>query len=224
MRGFLLGLALLLPSFAALGEPSPDRPEDEPHSSSGSVIIVDRTSYMLRFYRDGELQLESKVIIGRPGRETPPMEAEIQHIIFNPYWNLSPTLAQDILPHQNDISLARRGYEFVEGWMVDAPLTTQDPMKCVFDGSCRMRQRPGPANFLGSVKFSMPNDHDIYIHDTPARHLFARERREFSSGCIRAEQALRLAEAILERPVGSLVGDGARREIHLDTPVTVIVR
>ncbi len=152
------------------------------------------------------------------------METEIRHIIFNPYWNLSPRLARDILPKYSQIGIERRGYEFVEGWTTDAPLTEQDPRKCVFDGTCRMRQRPGPANFLGRVKFSMPNEHDIYIHDTPGRHLFARKRREFSSGCIRAERPLELAAAILGRPVADLVGDGERREVYLEKPVRVIVR
>ncbi len=221
MRGFLLGLALLLPSIAAQGNPPPDRPEA---SVSGPVIIVDRSNFMLRFYRDGELQLESKVILGKPGRETPAFETEIQHIVFNPYWNLSPMLARDILPKYSQIGIERRGYEFVEGWTTDAPVTNQDPMKCVFDETCRMRQKPGPANFLGRVKFSMPNDHDIYIHDTPARHLFARERRAFSSGCIRTEHPLKLAEAILGRPVSDLVSDGGRREVYLKETIPVIVR
>jgi len=231
----LLALVLLLKCVEVAGSVQfHERPEVREHLTSGPVIIVNIPEFKLRLYRDGELQLESRVILGKETRQTPEMVAEIQHVILNPYWNISNKLARaDILPRyvKDPKRLERDGYQLVSGWNPDSRVV--DPLKvdigaCVRTGDCsfRIRQTPGDHNFLGAVKFSMPNPYNVYIHDTPAKHLFSRKKRTFSSGCIRTDSPIELAIHLLGKSradVESRIASGTRQEIYLETPVKVVV-
>jgi murein L,D-transpeptidase YcbB/YkuD len=122
-----------------------------------------------------------KVVVGKRGSRTPIFRDTLTHVVLNPYWNVPPGIAARELRPNGSAYLAARGYETVAGG--------------------GLRQRPGPGNSLGRVKFVLDNQQLIYLHDTPEKHLFGRSERAFSHGCIRLERPLELAEwALRDHP------------------------
>ncbi len=132
----------------------------------------------------GDKAIESmNVVVGETANRTPLFQDTLEYMVVNPYWNVPASIAQEeILPAlQRDPNyLARNNMEMVRT-----------------GGSVRIRQRPGAGNALGNVKFLFPNEQDIYLHDTPADHLFRQESRAFSHGCIRVERPDDLARTLL---------------------------
>jgi L,D-transpeptidase YcbB len=130
----------------------------------------------------------------------------MKSVIFRPYWNVPLSIQiKELIPEiQKDPSyLTKNDYEVTDssGKMVSSGAVSQGIMEGLRSGKLQIRQRPGPKNALGGVKFVLPNEHDVYLHDTPARELFAKSRRDFSHGCIRLENALELAVWVLhDRP------------------------
>ena len=167
-----------------------------PNLTAGRFVAVNIPMFRLRAF-DGGPSAErpaftSKVIVGRAlNTRTPVMLEELERVIFRPSWNVPASIVQhEILPAlTRDPSYLRRH---------DMELTT-------VDGTVRVRQRPGPANSLGLVKFDFPNEAGVYMHGTPAPELFDRARRDFSHGCIRVADPVGLAEWVL-------AGEGAARE------------
>jgi murein L,D-transpeptidase YcbB/YkuD len=142
-----------------------------------------------------------KVIVGKAlDTRTPLIEADMRSIEFKPYWNVPPSIARNELVPQlrrNPAVWAREGYEFVAAdGHVDTELSAAG-LDAVREGRLRIRQRPGPRNALGDIKFVFPNHENIYLHHTPATRLFERERRDFSHGCIRVENPVALAKFVL---------------------------
>jgi murein L,D-transpeptidase YcbB/YkuD len=130
--------------------------------------------------------------------QTPVFAAEMRSVIFRPYWNVPQSiLLHETLPalRRSPGYLRRNDMEIVAGSTVVAP--TPGNLELLRRGRLQLRQRPGPANALGLIKFDFPNVHDIYMHDTPATALFSRSRRDFSHGCVRVEDPVRLAEWVL---------------------------
>ena len=175
-----------------------------PRRLEADHIIVNMAGYDLTVTRGGQPVMTMKVVVGRPFRQTPIMRSDITDLVLNPFWNAPEKLArEDLFPklRTNPGYFAEKGYRVLAGWsqsapevplsMVDIP-TLSSPM-----GSVRVRQDPGPKNALGRIKFNMANKHAIYLHDTPDRHLFKRSARNFSSGCIRLEKPVELAELLL---------------------------
>ncbi len=167
-------------------------------------LIVNVPEYMVRKVENGEVIHASRVVVGKAERPTPIFSDLMDHLVLNPSWTIPPTiLRQDILPKlAADPGYAeRRGYQVIRR-----------------GNNITVRQPPGPGNALGNIKFMFPNDHAVYLHDTPSRNLFASARRAHSSGCVRVERPLRLAELVLagtdggwsERRLQSLVGSGER--------------
>jgi murein L,D-transpeptidase YcbB/YkuD len=160
-----------------------------------------------------------RTIVGRPSDQTPMLEARIDSIVLNPSW-LVPTkiTAREILPkiqHDPDY-LSREGFVFET-----IPGTP---------GRMRLRQLPGPKNALGHIKFDLPNRFSVYLHDTPARELFAKDRRALSHGCIRLEKPLDLALALLKadpawspEAVQKAIDEGVTKRILLATPMPVFL-
>lgn len=168
------------------------------------VVVIDIAGFELRYLRDRERILTSRVQVGRTYRQTPEFISRITEIVLNPSWTVPPTiLAEDILPElrRDPGKLAELGLVVVdrEGRLVDASAINwsrhrADQLPYV------LQQPPGPRNALGRVKFVFPNPHLVYLHQTPATALFEREQRAFSSGCIRVELPFELAERLLADP------------------------
>lgn len=149
--------------------------------------------------------LVTNVVVGQAqGHKTPMFTATMREVVFLPYWDVPTTIARTEL-----VPLFRRrpGYFTSEGFEivrtgtsdVEAPTFPPTPANLarVASGSLRVRQRPGPANALGFVKFVFPNRYNVFLHDTPTRDLFARSRRDFSHGCIRVARPNELAQFVL---------------------------
>lgn len=169
-----------------------------------NLLLVNIPAYQLDLWLNQEHVLASKVIVGRPSRQTPIFDSRINTLVVNPAWNVPRSIQQkDILPKaQLDPSyLLMNHYQIIDGWRHDSPeiavhtidWTTVTPKSFRY----RLRQRPGSWNALGKYKFSMPNTSAIYLHDTNAKGLFEKSQRALSSGCIRVEQADALAVALL---------------------------
>jgi murein L,D-transpeptidase YcbB/YkuD len=148
------------------------------------------------------------VIVGRAFKTATPLLIErMEYVVFRPYWNIpSSILRGEILPalRRTPDYLQRHSMEIVSGDF-DAtrvvPITTEN-VAGLRQGKLRVRQRPGPQNSLGLVKFVFPNDENVYLHGTPAQELFARSRRDFSHGCIRVADPVGLAEWVLSAEPG----------------------
>jgi murein L,D-transpeptidase YcbB/YkuD len=167
-------------------------------------IVVNMAGYDLTVVRGGQTAMTMKVVVGRPFRQTPIMRSDITDLVLNPFWNAPEKLArEDLFPklRSHPGYFAEKGYRVLAGWSQSAPevpLSQVDGVKLTSPmGPIRVRQDPGPKNALGRIKFNMQNQHAIYLHDTPDRHLFNRSARNFSSGCIRLEKPVELAEFLL---------------------------
>lgn len=193
-------------------------------------VRVNIADFWLRVVEDGAPTLQMRVVAGSRYRQTPVFSDRISYLVFSPYWHVPPRIAaQDKLPaFQRDPSLVSRlGFEVLDGWGADAQ--TVDPSTIEWDRLSasnfpyRLRQRPGPANALGRVKFMFPNRHNVYLHDTPARSLFGRSERGFSSGCIRVEHPVDLA-AFLLRAHDDWTPERIRAAMAGDAEQTVVLR
>lgn len=177
-----------------------------------------------------------RAIVGRAlSTETPVFAEEMLYLIFRPYWNVPASIARnEILPaiKRDPGYLRRQRMEIVQGPGDDArPVAaTAENIALVARGSLRLRQRPGPRNALGLVKFVFPNDESVYLHGTPSQELFSRTRRDFSHGCVRVEDPVALAawalgdqpEWTTDRILDAMSGDESRR-VNLTRPVQVIL-
>ncbi len=180
--------------------------------------------------------LSMGVIVGRAlNTRTPVFADEMEHVIFRPYWNIpSSILRNESLPaiRKSPNYLSREDMEIVEGPADNSPVLAPTPANVarLGRGGVRLRQRPGPGNALGLVKFMFPNQNHVYMHGTPAPQWFRSSRRDFSHGCIRVEDPVALAEWVLrddpawtrERIVAAMNGAPNQR-VDLRRPVQVII-
>jgi murein L,D-transpeptidase YcbB/YkuD len=179
-----------------------------PHQFERPPIVVDIPAF--RLYAANEkyqVALSMKVVVGRAYQhKTPVFTSKIKSVLFRPYWNVPLVIQQhEIVPHlEKDSSyLLENSYEIVDshGDLVSEGAVNDEIMEKLRSGQLAIRQRPGPDNALGFVKFEFPNRYDVYMHDTPAKGLFSRSRRDFSHGCIRVEDAAALASwALRDEP------------------------
>jgi murein L,D-transpeptidase YcbB/YkuD len=181
-------------------------------------VLVDIPSFTLTI-NDKKGSSKMKVITGKEVRSTPFFSDEIEYMVFSPYWNVPHNLAvYDILPK---IKRSKRyfyayRFEIFSGWGDEA--VQLDPGDIDWQSLSadnfpyRLRQRPGPRNAMGKVKFMFPNIYNIYLHDTPERHLFEKERRDFSSGCIRVENPELLATFLMPE----LTPDNIKNKMNQD--------
>ena len=150
-----------------------------------------------------------KVIVGRPFRKTPVFSRKMTFLVFNPYWNVPHKLAvEDLLPKQSEDPeyLQSKGFKVYADWSAGAEELDVEEISWAelneYNFSYRLRQQPGKLNSLGRIKFMLPNPYAVYLHDTPSRHLFDKPVRMFSSGCIRVEEPIRLANFLLHEKQG----------------------
>ena len=193
-------------------------------------ILVDSAAGMLWMYEYGRPVDSMRVVVGKRETPTPMMAAMLRYAVLNPYWNVPDDLvrsriAVNALEHGVPY-LTERGYQVLSGWeenaaMID-PATVDWAAVAAGREQVRVRQLPGADNFMGAVKFEMPNDLGIYLHDTPDRQLFAEANRQFSSGCIRLEDAQRLSRWLFGRQVAART-ETPEQIVRLPDPVPVYV-
>lgn len=195
-------------------------------------IVVDVAGARLWMYENGQVRDEMRVVVGRRGMETPQMAALIRFAVLNPYWNIPKDLVRDqIAPRvlQDGLSyLNNRDFEVLSDFTPAAYAI--DPSAVNWDAVAsgerplKLRQRPGADNMMGAVKFMFPNQLGIYLHDTPAKALFKAQDRMKSSGCVRVEDAARLAQWLFGRSVlGSGNGSKPEQRVDLTSPVPVYI-
>ncbi len=162
-------------------------------------VLVNIPEYRLWIQREGEAVYTTRVVVGKPTNKTPVFSDEIEHIVVNPYWNVPSSIANnEIAPRliSNPSYIDSQNMELLYGgqvisaYMVDWTVTSID--------NFRIRQRPGAGNALGQVKFLFPNQHDVYLHDTPSKALFEHSYRAYSHGCVRVQNPMDFADALLE--------------------------
>jgi L,D-transpeptidase YcbB len=167
----------------------------------------------LRYVNNGTIAHQARVIVGKPISPTPLFSAEMKFLVVNPSWYVPPSiLKKEFLPKlaEDPLFAERQGYEVVQ-----------------HGDRISIRQPPGERNALGRIKFMFPNDHAVYLHDTPTRNLFAQSERAFSHGCVRVDQPFRLAEYVMndeaswpQRRIEKMVG-GSERTINLTQQLPV---
>src|SRR4051794_26119718 len=200
------GFALFSPAFGPIaGSIAPqfyvDSLPDAQIPIHGRYVLVDAASARLYMIEDGHVRDSMRVIVGKPETPTPKLKSVINYETLNPYWHVTADLTRTLIAanvlKEGDAYLTDRGYEVLSGWGPDAQVLSPDSVdwKAVAAGDLKVyvRQRPGPANSLGHFKFDLPNGDGIYLHDTPKKELFAQDVRNLSHGCVRLEDAPRLA-------------------------------
>ncbi len=208
-----------------------------PKSLGDPHLAINIADFNLEVVASGTTVMSMPVVVGTAYRKTPVFSGWMSYLEFAPYWNVPPTiLREDLLPKikSDQGFLARGHYEIVrwekEGEVIVDPSAIDWPKveARTFPGA--LRQKPGPWNPLGRVKFMFPNRFAVYLHDTPDRRLFLRDVRSFSSGCIRIERPLDLAQYLLEdkgwhcdRLLG-LMAAGVPRQVRLPAPVPVHIQ
>lgn len=209
-----------------------------PRSLGDDYIVVNIAAFRMELISGGERVMDSRAIVGLPYRRTPVFSGRMTYLVLNPSWEVPYRLAvQDKLPEILDdpYYLSRLGFKVLQGW--GAEETVIDPATVNWSELSRshfpyrLRQAPGPANALGQVKFMFPNTHNVYLHDTPTRGLFAETQRAFSSGCIRLEEPIGLAEWLLSGPgrrkvmtpdeIRRILASGKETTVPLQDPVPV---
>lgn len=203
------------------------------------MVVVNIPEFVLRAYDvrpEGgvDLRVEMKVIVGRAlNTRTPIFDEEMRFIEFSPYWNIPPSIARaETVPalRRDPGYLQRQDMEFVFPDGRVATDVSESALQAVMQGSARIRQRPGPRNALGDIKFVFPNNDNIYLHHTPAVGLFERARRDFSHGCIRIEDPVALARFVLApqpdwtlQRIRDAMNKGESRTIALRQPLPVLI-
>ena len=197
----------------------------------GKYILVDAGSARMWMYENGKPVDSMKVIVGTDETETPMMAALMRFVSVNPNWNVPPELAQSLVApnvlKQGLTYLTDRDYKVYSDWTDDAVLL--NPATVDWEGiaagrvkDLRLVRGPGPWNSMGDMKFMMPNDYGIYLHDVPdaQKDLFAKDDRWISNGCVRLEDAERLA-AWLFGTVPKGRDPKVEQDVDLPSPVPV---
>ncbi len=155
-----------------------------PRNLGNPHVVVNIPDFRLTLCKDEQVYWTTKIVVGLPGKPTPLISAEMKFITVNPTWNVPPSIIEnEYLPalREDPGALDRIGLK-----------VEQDP-----DGTVRISQPPGAGNALGRIRFNFPNKFLVYQHDTPDKHLFARDRRAFSHGCMRVQDPLMYGEKLL---------------------------
>ena len=199
-----------------------------PRDLGERYILVNIPEMRLDVREHGQVPLSMRVVVGKPDTQTPIFNDEMTHVVFAPYWNVPPDIAEkETMPSvmRDPAFLSRMNME-----VVDAKGNPVDPGSVDLSnpGEYRFRQRPGTSNALGLVKFMFPNQFDVYLHDTPQDSLFARASRSFSHGCVRVEQPAQLAQYVLrDQPewtperISEAMHAGQEQTVKLKQPIPV---
>jgi murein L,D-transpeptidase YcbB/YkuD len=203
------------------------------HEIKGEFALVDVAGFSIAYFRDDQPIWTSKVVVGRPYRETPVFKSEITYVVLNPTWTIPPgILAKDTLPavKRDPGYLTRNRIRVIDGSGREVSPWSVDWSRYRNSVPYQLRQDPGPNNSLGLVKIMFPNPYLVYLHDTPAKALFDRDERAFSSGCIRVAKPFELTELVLNDPqqwnaaaIQAAIAAGETRTVNLAKPVPVLI-
>ncbi|MEO7411325.1 MAG: L,D-transpeptidase family protein [Sphingomicrobium sp.] len=195
----------------------------------GKAVIVNATAAELVMTEDGRVVDSMRVVVGKPVHPTPMMAAMIRFTSLNPYWNVPVDLAAErIAPNVvkgGAPYLRQKGYQLLSSWADDASVVSPSTVdwSAVAAGkvNVRVRQLPGPENAMGRMKFMFPNAQGIYLHDTPEKKLLGEDSRMFSGGCVRLEDAPRLARWLYGGKEPSTNSTNPEQRVDLPRPVPV---
>jgi murein L,D-transpeptidase YcbB/YkuD len=188
-----------------------------PSGKDSSYILVNIPEYKLHVYEKGDQAFEMNVIVGTDGNSTVIFNGKLKYVVFAPYWNVPASIVKkEIVPGMNRNSnyLERQNME-ITGTEGGLPV---------------VRQKPGPKNSLGLVKFLFPNNYNIYLHDTPNRELFNLANRSFSHGCIRIAEPAKMAQYLLQdqpewtpEKIDSAMNGAKEKWVTVKNPVSVFI-
>jgi murein L,D-transpeptidase YcbB/YkuD len=201
-------------------------------------VVVNIPEFVLRaFSPDQKLALSMNVVVGKAVRtQTPVFAEDMKYLVFRPYWNVPPSILRgEMVPAivKDRNYLGRKGFEVTasSGRGITDGTVSDDVLAQLRAGRLMVRQKPGPTNALGLVKFIFPNANNVYLHSTPAQQLFSQSRRDFSHGCVRVEKPAELAAFLLrnqppwnlERAQAAMQSGRDNQQVNLTTPVPVLM-
>jgi L,D-transpeptidase YcbB len=190
-------------------------------------ILVNEAAAELRLMDGNNVAWSTKVIVGKPETQTYVFSDQMETVVLNPYWNVPKSIvAHEMLPRlsEDPYYLDDNGYEVLDAQGQRISSSSVDWWSYGGTIPFDVRQPPGNGNALGRIKFLFPNSHDIYMHDTPTKKLFAKATRAFSHGCIRVEDPRRLAEYVLgwdRSRIDQAIASGQNSDVKLTAPLPV---
>lgn len=198
------------------------------YDPESEFIVVNIASFQAYVVRRGEVVWSSRVVVGRPYTRTPVFAAKMTYVVVNPTWAVPASIVRnEVIPalRRNPRYLESNNMDVIggDGRVVDPASVSWATASA---GTYRFVQRPGPNNALGRIKFMFPNDHDVYLHDTPSRDLFERPQRAFSHGCIRLDDVYGLAQLLLgwdRAMIDAAIAAGATKTVFLEKPLPVMI-
>jgi murein L,D-transpeptidase YcbB/YkuD len=200
-------------------------------------IVVNIPEFRLRAWDDthGRAAVQMRVVVGQTvSHQTPVFAGDMRYVVLRPYWNVPPTIQRsEIVPklERDRGYLAANNYEIIseEGTAAGSKVD-QETLAKLRSGDLRVRQKPGPTNALGLIKFMFPNQNNVYLHSTPSQTLFSRSRRDFSHGCIRVEDPVALAAWVLrDQPewtpdrIRDAMVNGDTKSLSLKSPLPIMI-
>nr|MBX2840689.1 L,D-transpeptidase family protein [Flammeovirgaceae bacterium] len=203
-----------------------------PENQGEKFIWVNIPDYTLQYVEYGQVVREHVVVTGAKKHQTPCFNSYIKNVVLNPYWNVPYSITKDeIAPKLSEDAeyLLNKNYEVLNGWGKNNVLEPGEELN-LKSGNYRVRQKPGPGNALGRVKFNLPNNWSIYLHDTPSKSYFQRTHRAYSHGCVRVKDPRDLAAAVLNSSgdwnrseIDEVINSGATKEIGVKDHVNVYI-
>ncbi|MCW5721870.1 MAG: L,D-transpeptidase family protein, partial [Devosia sp.] len=163
-------------------------------------VFVNIPEFRLAINRDGKEEFTTRVVVGTTKNQTPIFSDNIRHLVVNPYWNVPSSIIRgEIAPAvlRNPGYIDKQNMDLLYNGTAVSPWQVDWSQVSTSNFPFRVRQRPGPGNALGQVKFLFPNKHDVYLHDTPSKGLFSRSYRAFSHGCVRVQDPMAFADALM---------------------------
>lgn len=201
-------------------------------------VVANIPEFILRAFGPGQkVALAMNVVVGKAIRtQTPVFAKDMKYIVFRPYWNVPTSILRgEIIPGitRDRGYISKKNFEVTDfnGKVItDGPIS-DDVLAQLRAGKLTVRQKPGPTNSLGLVKFMFPNEYNVYLHSTPAQQLFSQSRRDFSHGCVRVEKPAELAAYLLrnqppwtlEKVQAAMQSGPDNQQVNLTTPIPVLI-
>jgi len=209
-----------------------------PDAYQKTLIVANIPEFRLRAYdKDFRIGVAMKIVVGKAygHHNTPVFSDTMQYVVFHPYWEVPPSITRaEMVPHvvRDPDYLAKEGFEVVDSKrnVVSTGTITPEVLGQIHAGKLFVRQKPGPKDALGLVKFVFPNSYNVYMHDTPRTEFFAKPRRDFSHGCIRLEKPAELAAWVLRDNPGwtperirAAMNSSTTQKVNLAHPIPVFI-